>query len=793
MPVYSYTLRSGLRSELPGNPPLSQNELAFTSDTKELWIGQNGSAITPNFYDGDLNTTTNNGRPATTRWVQQLLSTISSTPPSGIAWRTQDNTFTGNNIFQEIPSITDNILPVGDNSNRIPTTAWVQQELTSLNGLAFINRDNIFGSNNVFNAITTFNGNISSLGTVNFSSSTWVKAPLESQANTPTNNVATTQYIWESHSYDQKIKKTATPSLNWNNSNSSKEIPTLEWLHQNLPSASLLTSNNSWTGLNTYNLSPLINNQPSLTDNSNKVPTTNWVRSIIDNSLSGGRPVLTKSLIEEEYNKLLWSDGIVNISGTNYSVSKGDFTFLDSNAPGVYYIKAQLIGGIVTISIPSMSNTISANEVLLGNLTLVDVSTTSPIGDPDRSITSIINRTSNFAERDRVNTFSDENTFFDTVSFLYPSSGVSNSYLVINSDNLDVGLPSNFRGIAKGFYSIPAISNDETLATTQWVKDNFAGGTTPDSFFELNSNGELVLKSPTNTINLLNKNLKVKSPISGNDAVNKSWVESLLSTSPTIPIVNLIAGTMQFSWGAGEIVKPDGSICNIAAGGPSFLSTGTQYIYVRYSDCAVIPSSTFVNETTEGKNIATVSINGSTIIIEPIFIGKWATIDSPNFIGIPTAPLASLDVCDDQIATTDWVCQKLENLLTKPCNDSFSLPTVYNVDGPSLLVNVTNGVVPFDTNNLEGPKCNVRTLKDPIALVGLDTEYVWCRYADCAIVASKSAPSASIGRLLATITTGADSIINIQNVSGEGTETFITRNYGVTYGGYLSYIGPVEC
>lgn len=805
MPVYSIQLRTGLSNELPGNPVLMDYEPVITSDTNELWVGKSGSAIVPNFNDSDLNTATSNSRPATTRWVQNLLQSFSSTPPSGVAWRTQDNLFTSNNDFSINPTISSALLPIGDNSNRIPTTAWVQQELSSLSNIAFKDKDNTFLATNTFNSITQFNGSLQASGVVDFRGTTWVKGVTDDQTLTPSTNFATSQYVWDSHNNTNKLKYTATPNTTWDSASTSQEIPTLQWIYNNISGSDLLSSNNNWTGLNSFNIGLTTNETISISDNSNKVPNTNWVRSILNSSLSGGKPVLTKDLESDKYNRLHWTNGAVSINGTRYAVDSGSYTFPDTATPGTYYVKAQFTAGTVTIPAPTTSNLMAHNEASIGTLTLADVSATAEPGYPLREIAGITMTPPDYAFRNQSNIFTQDNTFKSR--FLVdrtPGNGefvgfdVRHDTITLATDSILFKGNALFQHTAKSNENIPVDSNDTTLATTQWVQNQLAGfkpdpGEELDKFlFSPNEDDEVHLRTGYNLLSLVGKQLKASRPIEGNDVATKNWVEGLLSTSPNIPIVYPSNG-LSITWLEGEVEKPDGTVCTIPAGGPLSIPTSTNYIYVRYSDCSVLPSSEAVDEDTEGKNIATVDTSSTPIEIEPIYQGNWAPIHSPALTGRPTAPKPPADICDDSIATTEWVCDKVDDILTEPCSDSYRLPQVYNVNAPSLLVNVTNGFVPFNLMDLSQGGCDVTTADTPIALVANEHEYVWCRYADCKIVASTDMPVEGVGLLLATVDTGPDRIISIEQAPNPGVETAFSKNYAVGYGGRIIYIGPAEC
>mgnify|MGYP006424966375 CR=1 FL=1 len=766
MPVYSIQLRHDLESDLPGSPPLEDYEPAITTDSKELWFGLNGSAFTPNFHDDDLTTATSNGRPATTRWVQNLISTTTNNPPSGIAWRTQANVFQEANEFQVIPTVTAAPPSITDDSNKVATTSWVQDVLSDIGNVAYKHLNNVFTSTNTFDGPTIFNAPTEANSSVDYRGATWVKAPTNAQTLSPSDNVATTQYVWDSHVQDSQVKKGATPTTTYTNADGSTELATLDWIHDNVGSANLLTSDNNWTGDNDYSIPPTISGTIPPNDNSSKVPNTRWVREAINSIVTGGAPVITKSLnLPAERNKILWSDGIVNINGSNYSVNAGSDTFGASDAAGTYYVVAYLSSGTVLVDAKRSSASVGANEILLGSFTVSDVT-----GTPTKEIASIINTPPDYARRDIDNTFTGANTFNNAVTF---------------------------NGQTKGAYTIPNDSNDTTLATTSWVNSQL--GNAGSSYLTPSANDSTILNlaSGYSCIDLSGSCLKAPTPSDPSDVATKQWVENQISGAPSIPLLVVVSTSpsIQVRWDAGEVQKPDDTLCQVSAGGPQAIPFNTKYAYVQYSDCNVYFSATEPSEA-EGKIIANISIDTSTqpvqVTINPIQTSGWASIDSPVFTGNPQTPKPASDVCDESIPNTEWVCDKLQDFLHGPCGDSLQYPIVYNVGAPSLLINVTNGQVPADPNDSEATPCDVSTMASPVALVAEATEYVWVRYSDCNVVASLGDPGDE-GFILATVVTGTDHIISITQHSDATTETAISANYGVGFGGYLIYLGPVEC
>ena len=831
MPVYSYQMRHGLESQIPGNPPVLDYEPFITTDSKELWIGLSGAtggAITPSFNDSDLTTASGTtsgpmdhmGRPATTKWVQTLLAISSSTPPSGVAWRTQPNTFIDNNIFEKTPTITAPLLPATDSTQKIPTTEWVQLAITNgVNGLgnvAYKDKTNTFSEVNTFNStvdfnsFTNFNGATTARGTLDFTQAQWNRVKTRLQTEEPSFEAANTEYVWDSMLNDVRYKKSLTPPADSNDTH----VATTAWVKANASGASLLPLNNTWTGTNTFNISPLTVTPP-LTDNSNKIPTTEWVRGAINSLMTGGGPVLTKSMVSNEYNKLLWSSGMISINGVKYTVNAGNYTFPNtataSTSGTTYYVKAELANGQVTIPVPTQSSTIGANQVLLGTLTLTNVMGNEPTGiasDPDREISGVINAPPDYARRDVDNVFLGDNTF-------------NGSLLTVGSNTTAL-----FKGITQGDYIIPIGSSDKTLANTEWVKQVVADA--GDSYFELDTaTGNLIPKQGswfTGCLDLSDKCLLSSTPldtkVSDNTVATTQWVHSLLSGLPTFPLVTLVGTptttSFKVTWTEGQVDLPIGKNCSGndckdggGTGGvdrcvtspptspmtipmPTIGTTAIRYIYVDYDTCQVLHDTTEPDNDVVGKVIAVAHIDNSanppTVAINQITTDTWAPINSPFFTGEPKAPTPQKGDCDNSIATTAFVCEAIEDMVMGACGNTANYPEIYNDGIPSLLVNVTNGSVPKP----DGTKCNVSTLATPIALVANTSEYCWIRFSDCKLVASTNPPTAEQGFLLAIVVTGATSVISITKTPNVLTETKITTCYKVGFGGRIFYV-PDEC
>lgn len=818
MPIIQ--LRRGKEADLPGSPPLRFNEPVITSDTRRLFIGDGtdptgGSAIVPRFsHPPSVNDSTD--LPATTKFVQDVINAKLGTPPGNIALRDQDNTFTADNIFQNFPTVTQTPLPAAtDNTNKVATMEWVQSAIDAdLTDVAFKSQSNIFSGTNTYTATATIDASAAA-----------VNVPTLGQTTIPGTSAASTKYVWDSLLNDTEQKKTLTPTIslqdveNLNKAGTpSTLIPSLDWIYQNVNSSSLLGRDNTWTGANTYNDPPTIVNSPAISDNSSKIPTTSWVRSAINTLMTGGGPVLRKSLVTGKRNTLEWTSGTVSLNGTNYTVAAGDYAYNTTHTAGTYYVVAKLSGGTVVLDADRTTPALGANEALLGSLTVTNVG-----GTPPMEISGVVNNPPDYARRDLDNIFNRKNVFKDEVRFDYGTGALStigSNGIEFNSTTIDLNgsvslTPATGSTLPKGDYTIGINDeNNKTLATTEWITSKL--NTLPSSLFKLNNTtGDVELDpSVTGCLNLQGDCIILDPPSQDEHPATKKWVEDLIKGVSGIPIVRPGTG-MTVEWTAGNIQLPAGlscsnastpnscavgvgiggtDICRVAASTtPLSVSTTTTRVYVRYSDCAVLASDTQVDEATTGMNIAEVDATTTPVKISPIDPNKWAPIKDPIFIGTPTAPEPAKDACDNnpnQIATTGWVCDQVDALLHDSCGVSF--PKVINEAPPSLLINVTAGQVPPDPSGTSTTPIQVAALGTAVAAVANSIEYAYIRYSDGKFVLSTVNPGSS-GFLLATVTTNANSVTQIVRASNAVIKTKFSANYGVGYGGDLVYIGPATC
>lgn len=136
MAIIQLQLRQGPEAQRAQLTPL-EGEMIYTTDTKMLFVGDGvtagGNALrAPMPAQG---TADSSDLVASTRFVQQVLANVTGTNLSDYARKALDNNFTANNNFV-IPPTISGVIPLTDNSTKVPTTAWVRSQLASVGSTA---------------------------------------------------------------------------------------------------------------------------------------------------------------------------------------------------------------------------------------------------------------------------------------------------------------------------------------------------------------------------------------------------------------------------------------------------------------------------------------------------------------------------------------------------------------------------------------------------------------------------------------------------------------------------------
>ena len=152
-----------------------------------------------------------------------------------------------------------------------------------------------------------------------------------------------------------------------------------------------IVSNSSLTGWAPINSPSFVGivtaPHPPIAENSNVVPTTSWVRSMVQTALVGSdHPTIS---ISNSGTSVQWTEGVVNIGGTQYPVIAGQYSFTPTSQ-GVYSIYAMLVGSITTVVVsataPTTLNTllgsVSVRDGAVGQVNMPSTTGFAPINSP---------------------------------------------------------------------------------------------------------------------------------------------------------------------------------------------------------------------------------------------------------------------------------------------------------------------------------------------------------------------------------------------------------------------------
>lgn len=472
--------------------------------------------------------------------------------------------------------------------------------------------------------------------------------------------------------------------------------------------------------------------------------------------------------VTNQWNRITWTPGEITINGVVHTVSSGN-RLLDttSSTHYVYYDN-----GVVVASTPPDS------QRLIATVYLTPSSSIGTVTQPTLDLSLL-------AKLAGANIFTGSNIF--------------NSPVTLNNLN---GTKAN--------YTIPLASNNKTVANTEWVNDRIDHIVSQSGYWidtagvEGNLRISPILAEDGETfVDLRGFQSLSTTPIStdpGQTIATKEYVDDLFESSLGIPIVTLVGlNPPVVNWTEGVVNIPphcidsmgyDHDVCNVAGSTQDVtLSESIRYVYVDYATCSISFSCDPVDQCV-GLVVAVLNCTNGVCSVS-VVDGECCE----NFTGTPTSTTPDLDDCSDRIPTTDWVCQKLYNLIHGQCGGDF--PRVYQItrDGQKILsVGVTSGSV---YSERYGGQLTIHETVDPIGVTAVGTEYLWIRFIDqepfYTIVVSASQPTATEGLLIATITKTSGNNLNIQHTETIAVETYISANYRAAWGGKLVYVGPVEC
>jgi len=169
------------------------------------------------------------------------------------------------------------------------------------------------------------------------------------------------EYIWVRYLDEAVIATSVFPS-----NNQGYLLATVTTNNTDVISISHNTNMVGWAPINSPSFGGVVTvPSPAPTDNSNKVPTTSWVRGFVQTALMGS-DFPTLSLINTG-NGIIWSDGIIRYDGNEYPVLGGKYTFTDSTN-GTIYVNAVIVGEGTLILVSSVEA--GDESVLLGSVSV---------------------------------------------------------------------------------------------------------------------------------------------------------------------------------------------------------------------------------------------------------------------------------------------------------------------------------------------------------------------------------------------------------------------------------------
>lgn len=349
---------------------------------------------------------------------------------------------------------------------------------------------------------------------------------------------------------------------------------------------------NLFTGVNTFQQHPLVSaTLLPTTDSSNKVATTAWVKS------------LTAGFDATNYALKSGSNTFTGFNDFSISPTVPHPAFNDSSnkVPSTKWVKDLVlsIGTISTVAVVGgLGTTInySAGVVTLPNGTLVNVTAGSRVFPVNGVNYLLVDSNGSVTVSSNFPTQSD----VAVLATVYTSGGAITN---IGTSGLDLGKYARLDGAAfTGIVTAPTPSNTEDsnrVATTKWVNDLIT--------------------------NILGQEL-------GGGYATQQWVINKITEfifnpigTNVYPYVYVTSG-LNINVTPGSVTKPDNSICTITTltNDIAIDNNSTIYIWVRYSDCKVIATTTLPTSS-QGFLLSTAITNATSITnltINPVAVNE---------------------------------------------------------------------------------------------------------------------------------------------------------------------------
>jgi hypothetical protein len=344
-----------------------------------------------------------------------------------------------------------------------------------------------------------------------------------------------------------------------------------------------------------------------------------------------------------------------------------------------------------TNSITSLENEVNSNTASITSNTTSIASNTSNIATNTSNITS---NTNNIATNTSNITTLQTNVAANTASITSLENRVAANTSSITTNTSDIALRATiasptFTGIPTAPTAAAGTSTTQ-IATTAFVASVVGGSATPDA--DATTKGKIQL---TNDLG----GTAAAPTVNSVGGVSSSTIATL-PTSIAANTASITANTNSIATNASNIATNTANIATLQTSvnaNTASITANTASIATNTTNIASNTSSITALETRVSSNTAIITTNTNDIAANASDIALRATIASPTFTGIPSAPTAAAGTSTTQIATTAFVASLVGGSATPDAdattkgkiqlaNDlggTASAPTVNSVGGVS--------------------------------------------------------------------------------------------------------------
>lgn len=170
------------------------------------------------------------------------------------------------------------------------------------------------------------------------------------------------EYVWVRYLDEAVIASSMVPS-----NNQGYLLATVSTNASSVVSINHNTNKVGWAPINSPSFTGSVTvPTPPITDSTNKVPTTSWVRSVLQSTLAGTDfPTIS---ITAAGNGVQWSKGTINIGGVTYEVIGGQYTFGNDTSGMMKVYAVPVVGTTIVLVTPTPPS--GGSNVLLGSVSV---------------------------------------------------------------------------------------------------------------------------------------------------------------------------------------------------------------------------------------------------------------------------------------------------------------------------------------------------------------------------------------------------------------------------------------